>query len=78
MLKRLVLLGLALVVLAQPALVGAAEPSSEAGALQEQLRLIVPPYRDEVAIARRFRYPCGASVPGSVAWDVAGSGRYRA
>ena len=70
-LKRLVLLGLALVVLAQPALVGAAEPSSEAGALQEQLRLIVPPYRDEVAIARRFRYPCGASVPGSVAWDIA-------
>ncbi len=69
-LKRLVLLGLALVVLAQPALVGAAEPSSEASALQEQLRLIVPPYRDEVAIARRFRYPCGASVPESVAWDI--------
>ena len=70
MLKRLVLLGLALVLLAQPALVGAAEPSSESSALQEQLRLIVPPYRDEVDIARRFRYSCGASVPGSVAWDV--------
>ncbi len=69
-LKRLVLLGVALVVLVQPALVSAADPSSEANALQEQLRLIVPPYRDEVDIARRFRYPCGASVPGSVAWNV--------
>ncbi len=69
-LKRLVLLGVALVVLAQPALVGAADPSSEASALQEQLRLIVPPYRDEVDLARRFRFPCGASVPEAVAWDI--------
>ena len=66
MLKRLVLVGWSLVVLAQPAVVGAVEPS----ALQEQLRWTVPPYRDEVAIARRFRYPCGAVVPGTVDYRV--------
>ncbi len=66
MLKRLVLVGWSLVVLAQPALVGAVEPS----VLQERLRRTGPPYRDEVAIARRFRYPCGASVPEAVPWSI--------
>ena len=66
MLKRLVLVGWSLVVLMQPAVVGAVEPS----VLLEQLRWTVPPYRDEVAIARRFRYPCGAVVPGTVNYRV--------
>ena len=28
-----------------------------------------PPYRDEVDLARRFRYSCGAYVPSSVTWN---------
>lgn len=56
--------------LAQASLATGAETVSEARTFQAWFHRNGPPIRDEVDIARRFRYPCGRLLSETVPWDI--------